>query len=327
MQLKRVPATQLADDLSNLEEIRLTKLREALNSPRQEEIVIKIMQDMLIAGQSGQGVRFDEIPAPLVQSGLECQIMAILNGMRAIGKENLITELFLDVRTAISQIRRKVQADGLAGKTGAFDLDTGSTIDANAHFSMPSMATEIARCGIPLIRRRAPGNPIELAKGLFQPNRFMGAGIDRTWHAKTIVPLTPATPEQFMAELDSLGRGKRCMSIEEFLRFTLRKDEISDCFEIYEVIEPEQPEATRGTQIAALIEAHIDPARRAQINRALTAARPNMTLAEYIDQMPEPAALQLPLVRRHDQSIAEAYMQVLNFELGASALDITRRRR
>lgn len=192
---------------------------------------------MLAAGQSGQGVALREIPEPITQRGLECQTMAIINGIRAVGEEKKLASISSDIRGLVTQVRVRIQQAGLRGETGSFDIDTGSTVDTQAHFSMSNVAIELPRLGVPLRRLTTADNPLKLARDLFRPKRFMGISKGNAWHATSIIPLAEASPEQFVVELDSLRGTKRVMSLQEFLQLTVNKDSFRDNFEIYEISE------------------------------------------------------------------------------------------
>ncbi len=243
MELRALPTPALEPDLSNLDSIILRTLLEALQGPNRRSILIKLGQDVLAAGQAGQGVELSKISQPIRQSELEseselelrfaCQTLAILNGIRAIGQGGTLTSISSDTVQLVAQIRQRIQRAGLRGETGIFNFATESTVTSLAHFSMTNVAIELSKLGIPLRRLTADDNPLKLARNLFRPKRFMG--VSGSSHATSIIPLANPSPQQFAVVLDSINEAIRIMSLADFLTLIMVKREPgNDYFEIYE---------------------------------------------------------------------------------------------
>jgi hypothetical protein len=233
---REIRSPDLLSDLSNLSEIDLASLLRELKGPRQREILAKLLQELLAVARAGKGVQYAEIPPPFKQVGLECQTMALINGLVAIGEGNHLSAISSDIRKLVESIRTAVQQVGLRGETGSYDPTRESSVNTDAHFSMTTVASQLPKLGIPLRRQQAADNPIKLTRELFVPRHFMGVGKADAWHGKAVVPLAGATSEQFAAELDSLTGTKRVIGVQEFMLLTLNRDSAGqDTFEIYSI--------------------------------------------------------------------------------------------
>ena len=234
MRLRQEPVQELRKDFSNLAEIDLIELKKALADPTTHEVILKrLNEEMVRIGESGNGVELNEITVPIKQEKGECQTWTIVNGILARGGHAKLGTTSEQRRTFVHQVREYVKNLDHQGMTGVTHYD-GTHLNADAEFSMLTIADALQKFGISIRRLSADHNPILLVRELFKEKRFLGVAKDESWHATTIVPLANADLEQFVVELDSYTASKKILSLQEFLELILDR-KVADRFEIFEI--------------------------------------------------------------------------------------------
>lgn len=204
--ISRVATPDLAPDFSNLDVIPQVKFRQALQGPRAEEIVKRTIAALQQVATQGTGVDPEALPAPLRQTGLECQTMALLNGIQAWEGYDRVRDLI----PKIPDIRRQA----VVARVG----------DPSGKYSMLAIDEVLAKLGL-LHALNTSTNPIQAARQLFTDHRFLGVGSTNTFHAYTVLPQqhTPDNPRAFALKVDSLGGRTTLVSPIEFLRLIIEK--------------------------------------------------------------------------------------------------------
>ena len=104
---------------------------------------------MLHTGQSGQGIDIHTLPAPYQQTGLDCQVFAIINGMLATGTETELHGISPEIGHTVAVVKERV---GSSSRTSLAVFDTGVKVSATAKYSMTNAATALQELGVPLVR-------------------------------------------------------------------------------------------------------------------------------------------------------------------------------
>lgn len=203
--IRRVETVDLKSDLSNLGDLPLIKFSQALQGPQRDEVLYHAIQAVTRAAETGLGVRANDLPTPLHQSALECQTMALLNGIQAWeGFERV-----RDLTPRISEIRRR-----------AVESRQG---DPDAMYSMVAVDEVLTEMG--LIRAiGSAGNPIQVARQLFAGHRFLGVASTDTFHAYAVVPLQADPNSQaFGLKIDSLGGRTELLTPADFINLVAQR--------------------------------------------------------------------------------------------------------
>lgn len=205
---KRVATSDLKPDLSNLGDITLAKLREALQGSQSEQIIQRAIEELQEIARQGTGVVAKLPSSPLHQSGLECQTMALLNGIQT-------WEGFDRVRDLIPQIP-EIRGRAMAARHG----------DRKGIYSMLATGEVFNEMGLlhAVSAVNRPSNPIQAARQLFVDHRFLGVGSDEHFHAYAVLPLQYTSDSQeFALKVDSSGGRVDTLSVKGFLDIILER--------------------------------------------------------------------------------------------------------
>lgn len=197
---------------ANLDEATMSATREAINGNQAGVVRETLLEKMLTAARNGVGgIDPTKSPRPLSQSGLECQTMALLNGIQEFAGVERVQSL------------------------NANDLRLVAQIKGRDPYSMIAIGDVLMERG-ELKYLGAIRNPIQTTKTLFaEKGRFLGVLQNQHWHVRTVVPIQNPTRQQFVKMLDSLGGKEEIWSQDQFLDLLLQQDPVSDNFNIYEV--------------------------------------------------------------------------------------------
>lgn|SRR3989338_244973 len=215
LQIRRIEPEKLNTDYSNLGDIILSELKKHLAGSNGNKIRAKLEEMTLAAGQRGHGVSADEIPTPYTQSGLECQTMALINGVNSVdGRKYLVGK---DISSLVGKLRARAIQEG------------------HSAYTMVWIEQYFPSEGIPLQPMPAPLNPIKLAESLFQDNTFLGISDAAKWHATSLVPLSNPTKVSFAVKLDSLGGRKSIIGVTQYVDMLLSMNPQNDNYRLYQV--------------------------------------------------------------------------------------------
>lgn len=218
--MRRIEEPALAPDFSNLGTINLPMFKQALAGPTGVEVRKQAIGALRMHQQTGTGVTVEKLPTPLHQSGLECQTMALLNGIQAWKGRESVASLVPQV----TQIRRRAEQ---------LERARGSEVGANNILATAEILEEMGL----LLSEGEEGNPIQIAQQLFTRNRFLGIANTDNFHAYTLVPLQASEdPNTFVLKIDSLGGRLETLSPEQFLNITLSKQPLIENQVIYTVV-------------------------------------------------------------------------------------------
>lgn len=225
---KAVAEEDLKPDLSNLDSISSNMLAQALQG-RQREIILQRVNDaLLLVAAQGTGVIVESLPQALRQLELECQTMALLNGIQAWEGRARVANLI----PQIPEIRSMAMAKRAGDPTG--------------EYSMTAVDEVLTEMGF-LKTIRTPANPIQLARQLFTDHRFLGVANTDAFHAYTVLPLQRSdNPQAFALRLDSLDGRTDTLSSNDFLKIVLAKQE-NENQQIYQVAKPKINQSSHFT--------------------------------------------------------------------------------
>lgn len=229
--ISRVDRPTLRSDLSNIAEVATVDLRQAIVLDGGQAVRQRLVSDMVQAFNQGNGIDATTLPEPLVQLGLECQTMALLNGTQAWRGKDTVRPFV----ARIPDIRRKALAHS------GFSLDGSKAPDDSAIYSMRAVGEVLEEEGL-LSPHRMATNPVQVARQLSKNDTFLGVSKDDRFHAFTVVPVKGATAEKVAWMIDSLGGRQRYLSANELLNMVLGQQP-TDYFGIYEVLKklPDAP--------------------------------------------------------------------------------------
>jgi hypothetical protein len=196
-QVKKLAELPLRPDLSNLSEIRLPALKEALVGSDRGNIFNKLLESMVAEARKGFGIAEELIPNPLMQEELECQTLALINGIYAVTNDGKMAKSLFDQIPRIRAAADKISEDG------------GDKIVAVAQCLFEQKVLQPLSPQI---------NPIATTIRLFSQRCFYGVAMDE--HAFCCIPLARATLDRFVVKLDS-RYGKEILSAREFAEIAL----------------------------------------------------------------------------------------------------------
>jgi hypothetical protein len=198
----------LAGNFSNLDAISGPVFRHALAGINGTEVRRETVTALMQLQQTGTGINSNLLPPPLLQSDLECQTMALLNGIQAWGGRERVADLI----PQIPEIHQR--ADNIVRHRGYED----------GRFYMTVVDEILEDRG--LLQYMGEGeNPVDVARQLFEGNRFLGVASEKAFHAYTILPLEKSdNPLAFALKIDSLD-GQALISPEGFLNLVVSKPE------------------------------------------------------------------------------------------------------
>ncbi len=108
--IRRIEPEKLNPDYSNLGDIIIPELQKYLTGPNRAEIRVKLEEMSLRTAQKGYGITADTVPKPYTQSGLECQTMALINGINSVGASSVLQGRNIDA--LVENVRSRAVAEG-----------------------------------------------------------------------------------------------------------------------------------------------------------------------------------------------------------------------
>lgn len=225
---------------------------KALDDEQRSEFARVLEREVLRHARRGEGIEFllDNLPQPLAQQGLECQTMAIINGMIATCSESFKNSPESEIHDLIRRMR-----DTVRGRSPSVDVNRGISLwksicllfgvrkdaqsslprgvmspESDAAMNVDAVARALIQMGQPLERLNAPYNLLELVRVLYSDGGFAvladpAKRHGTVGHAYTIVPIDKPSNNCIALRLDSLGSDEkrvRPIYLEELISFFVR---------------------------------------------------------------------------------------------------------